>query len=152
MGKIASIVFKPAASRGEDDADHYLRVQIEGANLVTGHGIEGDRKGGHPSRQLNIMSADALRSLGEDGFAVGPGQLGEQIVLDGLDVQKLSPGDRIFLGDEACVEVIEKRTGCDRFEHIQGKSRLQADGRLGVIARVVAGGRIEVGSPVRAEL
>jgi MOSC domain-containing protein YiiM len=47
------------------------------------------------------------------------------------------------------VEVVEPRTGCGKFEQHQGKLRQAAAGRLGVMARVLVGGSIQVGDPVR---
>ena len=148
MIEIASIVYKPESVVSDPD-DHYARVPLTSANLVVGHGIEGDRKGGSPKRQLNIMSFEPLQALGADGFSTQPGQMGEQIMIRGLDVGKLAEGDQLQIGAHACVEVVSHRTGCDRFEHIQGRSPKLAAGRMGVMAKVVAGGAIRVGDPVK---
>jgi len=144
---VSSIVYKPE-STASDPGDHYLRIPLDSANLVTGYGIEGDRKGGNPKRNLNIMSYETLEILHEEGFSTSPGQMGEQIVIRGFDVGKLAVGDRLQIGDAAIVEVINHRTGCQRFEHIQGKTPQQAAGRMGVMAKVVIGGLIRVGDPV----
>jgi MOSC domain-containing protein YiiM len=98
---------------------------------------------------LNIMSFETLEALHKEGFSTLPGQMGEQIVIQGLDVSKLVQGERIQFGDHACIEVVNQRTGCQRFEHIQSKSPQQAAGRMGVMAKVVTGGRIAVGDPVK---
>jgi uncharacterized protein YdeI (YjbR/CyaY-like superfamily) len=116
---------------------------------VFGHGIKGDRKGGHPNRNLNIMSFETLQALREEGFNTLPGQMGEQIVVQGIELGKLTGGDRLIIGDKACVEVVNQRTGCQRFEQIQGKSPKLAAGRMGVMAKVVTGGKIAVGDPVK---
>ena len=148
MIRVISIVYKPE-SAVSDPEDHYLRSPLDSANLVTGRGIEGDRKGGHPNRNLNIMSFETLEALRDEGFSTLPGQLGEQIVIQGIDVGKLAKGEQLQIGDQACVEVVSHRTGCQRFEHIQGKSPQLAAGRMGVMAKVVTGGRIAVGDPVK---
>jgi MOSC domain-containing protein YiiM len=145
---IASIVHKPEGAV-PDPEDRYLRVPLTSATLVVGHGIQGDRKGGHPKRQLNIMSLEALQTLSAEGFSTQPGQMGEQIMIRGLDVGQLAEGDRLQIGAQACVEVISHRTGCDRFEHIQGQAPSRAAGRMGVMAGVVVGGVIRVGDPVK---
>ena len=44
------------------------------------------------------------------------------------------------------------RTGCARFEMIQGKPRNDAKGRLGVLATVVSGGEVAVGDAVEVLL
>jgi molybdopterin adenylyltransferase len=147
MIRVTSIVYKPE-SAGSDSETRYTRVPLDTANLVAGYGIEGDRKGGHPKRNLNIMTFETLEGLREEGFNTQPGQMGEQIVIQGLDVGKLAEGERLQIGEAACVEVVSHRTGCERFEGIQGRSPKLAAGRMGVMAKVLTGGRITVGDAV----
>lgn len=146
--QVASIVYKPEGT-DSDPETHYVRISLATANLVAGYGIEGDRKGGHPKRNLNIMSFETLEALRAEGFNTLPGQMGEQIVVRGLELGDLSDGDRLFIGERACVEVVNQRTGCQRFEKIQGKPPKLAAGRMGVMAKVVTSGAIAVGDPVK---
>lgn len=148
MNSVTSIVYKPE-STGSDPEDHYIRAPLNSANLIAGYGIEGDRKGGSPKRNLNIMSFETLEALREEGFSTQPGQMGEQIVIHGFDVGELAVGAQLQIGDQACVEVVSHRTGCQRFETIQGKSPQLAAGCMGVMAKVVTGGRIAVGDAVK---
>ena len=148
MISVTSIVYKPEGIVSNEE-DNYLRVPLNSAHLIAGYGIEGDRKGGNPERNLNIMSFETLAALHKEGFSTLPGQMGEQIVIQGLDVGNLSEGDRLQFGDHACIEVVNHRTGCQRFEHIQGRTPQQAAGRMGVMAKVVADGKIAVGDPVK---
>jgi MOSC domain-containing protein YiiM len=144
MGTITSIVYRPEELHPKD---HFSRVPLQTANLIEGSGIEGDRKGKNPSRQLNIMSRETLDELAAEGFQTAPGQMGEQIVVSGLDVNTLPAGTQIQLG-EAIIEVYKPRTGCERFEAIQGLPPSQAANRLGVIAGVIKSGTINVGDSV----
>jgi MOSC domain-containing protein YiiM len=77
--------------------------------------------------------------------------MGEQMVLEGIDVDALPAKARLRLGTTAVVEVVLPRTGCDRFERIQGKHKKLVRGRMGIIARVVISGPISVGDPVANE-
>lgn len=147
MGQIVSLVRRPVGTPAQP-ADHFNRVPLESTQLIAGYGIEDDAKGGHPKRQLNIMSAEVLQALAAEGFMTDPGQMGEQIIVSGIDIDALPSGTHLRLGSTARVEVIEPRTGCGRFEAIQNKSRHDADGRMGVIARVLESGTIQVGDPV----
>jgi MOSC domain-containing protein YiiM len=144
---VVSIVCKPEGE-GPEPENRYHRIPLRSAELITGRGIVGDRKGGHPKRNLNIMSFETLEALRKEGFSTLPGEMGEQIVVRGLDVGALAPGDQLRIGTQACVQVVDHRTGCQRFERIQGKSLQQAAGRMGVMAAVVTGGRNDVGDPV----
>lgn len=146
--KLVSIVYKPESNEAKPEG-RYLRVPLQTANLVVGHGIEGDRKGGHPRRQLNIMSAETLNTLAGEGYNIEPGQMGEQMVVSGLDVDTLPVGTLLQLGDTAIIEVTIPREGCDRFEAIQGFPREKTTGRVGIMARVVESGQINIGDSVR---
>lgn len=125
--------------------DHYARVALDVAALQPGRGIVTDRKGARPERQLNVMARETLDQLGAEGYRTGPGEMGEQLVLAGLDVNRLPAGTRVRLGEEAVIEVIQPRTGCDRLRRVQGCTPAAVKGRLGVMARVLTGGTIRVG-------
>jgi len=97
------------------------------------------------------MSAEILAELAREGFMTGPGQMGEQLVIAGLNFSTLAAGTRLQLGQAAggaVIEFVKNRTGCERFEHIQGRPRETVAGRVGFMASVVSGGRIKVGDPV----
>lgn len=146
--EIVSIVYKPENVESQPP-DHYARQSIQQAELVVGHGIRGDRKGGgHPQRQLNVMSAEMLTQLAAAGCDTSPGALGEQIVVRGLDVDALPAGAQIRLGARAVIRVTKPRTGCNRFEHIQGVQPDLLQGRMGIMAQVVSDGPIQVGDIV----
>jgi MOSC domain-containing protein YiiM len=146
MAEIFSIVYKPHDAPDKPKGN-YSRIPLETAQLIAGYGIEGDRKGGHPERQLNVMSYETLAALGENGLKVTPGAMGEQIIVRGLDIDSLAAGDRVQLGT-AWIEIVEPRRGCARFEAIQQVDPKTLQGRMGMIARVIEGGAIRVGDPV----
>lgn len=143
---ITSITYRPKDAEAKPE-DHYTRVALQTAKLVADYGIEGDAKGGHPKRQLNVMCAESLTNLSSEGYNITPGQMGEQIVISGCDIGNQPDGTRVRFGSQAVIEIVEQRNGCDRFQHIQGQ-RPQTQGRLGVMCRVLTGGTINVGDPV----
>ena len=146
MGQLDSIVYKPTGAASTGDA--YVRVVLDDATLIVGHGIEGDTKGGGKGRHLNVMAAATVQALGHEGFRAGPGRLGEQLIVSGVDIDALPPGARLRIGPSACIEVTEPRTGCGKFEQHQSKQKEEAAGRLGMMARVVESGAIRTGDPV----
>jgi MOSC domain-containing protein YiiM len=147
MAQVVSIVYRPRDAATPRPQDHFTRVPLARARLIEFQGIEGDAKGGSGDRQLNLMQAEFIAELHAAGFRTDPGALGEQIVIGGIPSDALAAGTRVKLGD-AVIEVGIPRTGCARFELIQGKPRQSAQGRLGVMARVVTGGEVAVGDPV----
>ena len=147
MPHLASIAYTPADVE-RHPADHYARVSVSFARLVEGHGIEGDTKGSRGRRQLNVMFAEVVARLREEGFRTNPGQLGEQLVIAGLEPAMPTVGTRLRIGAEAIIEVTLPREPCKRFAHVQGRPMEAGIGQIGVMARVITGGEITVGDPV----
>ena len=147
MGSVVSIVYKPEHLPSRPP-EHYTREPLTEATLIAGHGIEGDRKGGTGERHVNVMAAETLEQMRAEGFKTGPGEMGEQLVVRGIDVAALKPGDRLRLGTEVVLETVKPRTGCLRFTQIQGRPLTETKGRLGMMMTVVAGGVVRVGDPV----
>ncbi len=86
-------------------------------------------------------------ALQDKGHNTEPGQFGEQIIISDLTIETVEPGVRLQLGSEALIEVTLPRKGCDKLVAAQGKS-IEGLGHLGVLARVITGGRIATGDPV----
>ena len=148
MAHILSIVYQPVNQKYDDRSDTFIRVPTESAQLVAGHGIEGDRKAGrHPKRQLNLLSATWVEARKQEGYKTEPGDFGEQMTVSGLDFSTLRPGDRLRLGAEAVIEISKPRTGCTRLELAQGNG-LAGVPLIGLLASVITGGQIQVGDAV----
>ena len=145
MGELVSIVSKPKDAPLSETG--YTRVPQQQALLVVDRGIAGDAKGSR-NRQLNVMSAQTLHTLAGEGYRTAPGEMGEQLILAGVEVDSLEVGTRLQIGAEAHIEITEPRTGCGKFERHQGRPRQETAGRLGMMAKVVAGGSISVGDSV----
>ena len=84
MAELVSITYTPRDVERRP-ADRYARVPLGRATLVEGKGIAGDLKGGGRTRQLNVMRAETLAELAAEGRKTEPGEMGEQLVIAGLD-------------------------------------------------------------------
>lgn len=148
MARLRSIVYQPRGRYG-DGFDSFVRVALEAATLIAGHGIEGDEKAGrNPRRQLNLLSFEWLTERRGEGYKTNPGDFGEQLVVEGLAVESLRRGDRLRAGDEARIEITMPRTGCVRLQAAQGMTNELLRGHIGVLAKVVNCGVIRVGDAV----
>jgi MOSC domain-containing protein YiiM len=102
--------------------------------LIEGHGVSGDAHSGktvkHRSRvakdpsqpnlrQVHLLHEELLTELQARGFAVGPGQMGENITTRGVNLLELSAGTRLLLGSEALVEVTGLRNPCSQIERFR---------------------------------
>ena len=109
---------------------------------------------------MHLLHAELLDDLRERGFAVGPGDLGENVLVRGVDLLALPTGACLQLGD-AEVEVTGLRNPCvqlDRFaEGLMGAVlRTEADGTVhrlaGVMSVVTTGGDVRTGDAVHVRL
>ena len=125
---------------------------------VTADGMAGDwqrnrKHHGGPDRALCLYSLERLERLREEGHAVGPGVLGENVTIAGLDWDMVTPGVRLRVG-AVLVEVTSYTVPCRTIAHA---FRFRRAGRVGqkghpgwsrVYARVLVPGRVAEGDPV----
>ena len=149
MPQLISIAYQPRDRAYDDPMSDFIRVPVETATLVANHGLEGDQKAGHnKTRQVNLLSAEWLAARAAEGYRAGPGQFGEQIIIEGLAVETLPAGTLLAIGPEAIIAITKGRTGCERLQAVQPKPTTGL-GPIGALARVVMGGPIRVGDTVR---
>lgn len=144
--------------------------------LRTGLGVEGDAHCGatvqHRSRvardpsqpnlrQVHLIHAELFDELRAAGFDIAPGQIGENVTTQGLDLLSLPAGTRLRLGDAAAVELTGLRNPCvqlDRFRPGLMAAVLDRDAagglirKAGVMAIVLADGPVRPGDPIRVTL
>lgn len=146
IATLKSIVYKPK------DAPHlprgYQRVAVQAARLIADYGIEGDRKGGHPKRNLNVMDDLTLAELAAEGYPTGAGVLGENLILSGIDLRALPQGTHLQIGAEAIIRLLALRQPCEQLAELDSRMPDSVVGRVGYMCRVVRGGLIRVGDPV----
>lgn len=146
---IFSIVYQPKDQKYDERLDYFIREPLTQATLLANHGIAGDDKAGrNPRRQINVLSYDWLMKRKREGYKTNPGDFGEQLIIRGLDVDKLVGKTRLQLGDTAVVEVTFPRVGCIRLDAAQGVSEVFVGKPIGMMLRVVNGGAIQVGDSV----
>jgi MOSC domain-containing protein YiiM len=97
---------------------------------------------------------------GRAGFAVAPGDLGENITTHGLDLLALPTGALLHIGRGAILEATGLRNPCvqlDRFCHGLMAAVLDRDGegnlvrKAGVMSIVRAGGEVQPGDTIGVE-
>jgi len=142
----------PAASVlavARDDAHRFTKPVRDEIRLIAGHGIEGDAHAGATVRrrsrfrgtwtevnvrQVHLLQRELFDELAVEGHEVAPGELGENITTQGLDLLALPLGTRIRLGDSAEVELTGLRNPCVQIERFQAglMKRLIRRDRAGV--------------------
>jgi MOSC domain-containing protein YiiM len=131
------------------------------ASVLAVHRSRVARDASQPNlRQVHLLHAELFDELMQAGFAVWPGELGENITTRGVDLLGLATGTRLHLGESAVIELTGLRNPCsqlDRFQRGLMAAVLDRDaaGRLvrkaGVMAVVLAAGQVLTGDPIRIE-
>ena len=163
-----------AVSRSETHS--FAKPNRDAVRLVAGFGVEGDAHGGptvkHRSRvardpttpnlrQVHLIHAELLDELAGSGFAVTPGELGENLTTRGIPLLDLPTGTRLRIGDEVVIELTGLRNPCvqiDRFQSgLLSKVARRSDTgeivrRAGVMSVVLTSGLVRAGDEVVVEL
>ena len=140
-GKLISIVYSPLAGS-------FNRKALPQAVLVAGYGIERDRKGGHPRRNLNVMDQEVLSQLAGEGYPADPGVLGENLIVQGVQLTEQPSGTLVRIGLDAVIELVALREPCYKLTPLDPRMPDSVIGRVGMMARVVEGGVVRVGDSV----
>lgn len=154
----------------------FTKYAEDAITLVAGLGVAGDAHSGatvkHRSRvardatapnlrQVHLLHAELFDELVERGFAVFPGDMGENLTTRGIDLLALPTGTRLRVGAHAVVEVTGLRNPCsqiDRFQPGLTAAVLDraADGALvrkaGVMGVVLEGGDVQPGDAIDVQL
>ena len=144
--------------------------------LLAGLGVEGDAHSGntvkHRSRvrvdptqpnlrQVHLLHAELHDELAQKGFAVHPGDVGENITTRGLDLLGLPTGTILRIGESAVVQITGLRNPCvqlDRFQQGLTAAVLDRDAagnlvrKAGVMSVVLESGDVLPGDSIAVEL
>jgi MOSC domain-containing protein YiiM len=155
---------------------HFSKTPSPSIRLLRGLGVAGDAHMGetvkHRSRvrrdptlpnlrQVHLIHAELFDELRAKGFAVAPGELGENITTAGIDLLALPTGARLHLGASAIVEITGLRNPCIQIDNFQqglmaATLDKDADGnflrKAGIMSIVIAEGDVRPSDTVRVEL
>ena len=161
---------------GASAAYSFSKALVPCINLLQGLGVAGDVHSGitvkHRSRverdphqpnlrQVHLMHAELFHELAAKGFAVAPGQLGENITTRGLDLLALPRDTELHVGDAAIIRLTGLRNPCKQIDAFQAGLVAavldrRADGTLirkaGIMGVVLVGGPVRRGDAITAKL
>jgi MOSC domain-containing protein YiiM len=150
----------------------FSKKPVDKIKLVENLGVAGDAHAGvtvkHRSRvardltqpnlrQVHLLQAELLDSLAANGFAVGAGDIGENILTRGVDLLALSTGTLLNVGASAIIQITGLRNPCQQLNNFQSGLttavlETDADGNLvrkaGVMGIVLAGGEVSAGDAI----
>jgi MOSC domain-containing protein YiiM len=144
--------------------------------VLAGLGVEGDAHCGvtvkhrsrvaqNPSqpnlRQVHLIHSELFDALAQQGFAVAPGEIGENITTQNLTLLALPVDTALQIGPSAIVKLTGLRNPCSQLDRFQAGLMSAVLGRTpdgkpvrkaGVMAVVVASGIVKPGDAITVTL
>lgn len=154
----------------------FSKPSCQEIRLLAGRGIEGDAHCGetvkHRSRvaidpnqpnlrQVHLIAEELFGELTQKGFWVRPGDLGENITTQGIDLLSLPVATRLRIGPQAILELTGLRNPCKQIDSFQSGLMQAVLGRdetgaitlrAGVMAIVISGGTVRAGDEIHVDL
>lgn len=138
MRAVPQVIYLQRTPKGKEPP-----LRSRSLTLVEGLGIEGDHHARpRSSRQVLLMAEENC-----DAFGLGPGEVRENVVTRGIDLQNLPAGTLLEIGT-ATVEITKDCEPCSFIDGIRPGLRVRMQRRRGMLARVVRGGEIRVGDEI----
>lgn len=125
-----------------------VKKQVESAQLVADHGLEGDAHAGKWHRQVSFLAAESIAGAKDGGLDVGFGDFAENIATTGIDWVNIPVGTTFKLGATALVEITQIGKECHNRCAIYYKAGDCIMPKEGVFARVLKSGAIDCGDSI----
>lgn len=124
------------------------KTNVPEAELRADFGIVGDAHAGNWNRQVSLLASKSIDEMLKRGAKVSPGDFAENITTEGIDLQELSIGSKLKLGESAELQISqfgkECHSRCEIFEQV-GDCIMP---REGVFAKVTGAGSVKVGDAI----
>ena len=121
--------------------------EVESVEAIEDHGFAGcthAKKGGQ--RQVLFVDKETLAAMD-----LVPGVIRENITTEGLNVNGLAPGEQLHVGS-VLLQVSAVCAPCNQLELARPGLRREIYGRRGMLCRVLKGGILRRGDPIRREV
>ena len=100
-------------------------------------------------RQVSLLALESIAKMRQSGFELKPGDFGENITTQGIELASLPVGTMITLGDEVSMEVTQIGKECHTACAIRRKVGNCIMPLEGIFARVIQGGTVKPGDQVK---
>jgi MOSC domain-containing protein YiiM len=117
------------------------------AKLIEKWGIEGDFHAGS-FREVSMLPLESIEEMREKIPSIEFGDFGENLVVEGLEFEKIEVGDRLKLGNEVETEILMLGKECHERCAIYYQTGDCIMPSKGIFMRVLKGGIIKKDDPV----
>lgn len=137
------VAVSASAKKGEK------KQNLPQAELRVGLGLVGDAHADGSHRQLSLLALESIEQMRAMGADVNPGDFAENLTTEGLTLHTLPPGSMLLIGDDVVLELTqigkECHSGCAIQKQV-GKCIMPSQG---VFCRILKGGMVKPGDPIR---
>lgn len=121
-----------------------LKKEINDANFIEDFGIEGDAHAGKWHRQVSLLAFEKIDEFRKKGGNVDFGAFGENLVIEGIELNKLPIGQKLEVG-EVLLEVTQIGKECHDKCAIYYQVGECIMPKNGIFTKVLRGGKVKVG-------
>ena len=121
------------------------KKRIDEGILIEEFGLQGDAHAGKWHRQVSLLALEKIEDFRNKGGNVDFGAFGENLVIEGFELNKLPVGQRLTVGDDVLLEVTQIGKECHDKCAIYYQVGECIMPKNGIFTRVLKGGKVKVG-------
>lgn len=131
------------------------KIPVNKGFLIENFGLEHDAHVGNGIRQISLLAIESIKKQNEcekvknKGVQLKAGDFAENITTEGINLAGLKIGDKLNVGQEIILEISKIGKECHRYCSIYYKIGDCIMPREGIFAKVLKGGEINTGDPIR---
>jgi len=118
----------------KNEQHRFSKEPCEQITLLEGIGVQGDAHSGvtvqhlfqvaadpaQPNlRQVHLLTQEFVNEAHEEGFELAPGDLGENVLTQGVDLLGLSRDTLLHIGGQAVVRITGLRNPCSQIDNLR---------------------------------
>jgi len=124
------------------------KKNVGSAIVIEGFGLKDDAHAGNWHRQASLLSIESIEKMKRNGLVIGPGDFGENITTEGLELTSLPIGTELKIGKKVILRVTQIGKICPRPCAIYYKVGYCIMPKEGIFAAVIKGDLIKVGDKI----
>jgi MOSC domain-containing protein YiiM len=144
MAEVTPTVVSVNISEKTGEKKHNIDCSV----VVAEHGLADDAHAGDWHRQVSLLATESIDKMRLMGLDVWPGDFAENLTTQGIELVSLPVGTRLRVGAEVVLEVTQIGKECHERCAIYYQAGDCVMPKEGVFARVLEGGRVEIGDRI----
>jgi len=124
------------------------KTNVDEVILEAKHGVKGDAHAGPWHRQVSLLALESIDKMRKKGLDVNPGDFGENLTTEGIDLVSLPIGTKMKIGKTVELEVTQLGKICHERCAIYYQAGDCVMPREGIFAKVLTNGKLAAGDKI----